>query len=274
VEPAARDNVTGWFMYFCTTGTLLVPTPRCVGPECRGAKAGKTLNIGYAGDLDAGSRGSFTQAGRLIGLTAYDGVEIAKGLQELQNLQNEGAIDNYYAAAAKRAFAEKMQAGTDRPAPFQTPSALGAPLAPSALGRITRIGGGENVGPTVTEACRCEPREFDAIDNVSGWGIYYIGDGVLLTPSKKCVGGGGKPRSFWQQTWKNTISLFQPMPSAPVPPPPPAAAPAPAPIVPPPPTAPPPPPPPSYLCYDPRLWPALFRPQATPCVPPQIPWPE
>ncbi len=29
-----------------------------------------------------------------------------------------------------------------------------------------------------------------------------------------------------------------------------------------------------YLCYDPRITPPFYRPQATPCVPPQVPYPE
>ena len=146
----------------------MTPGPKCVGPECRGSKPGATPVLGYAGDLDAGSRGSFTQGGRLVGITAFDGVEIAKGIAEIENLKQEGQIDGYYAAAAKRAFSEKFTADTDRAAPFQEPTGLGAPLAPGALGRITRVYSGQEVGPSVSEACKCTPRPFDAIDPISG----------------------------------------------------------------------------------------------------------
>jgi len=47
---------------------------------------------------------------------------------------------------------------------------------------------------------------------------------------------------------------------APVPPPS-APAPAPSPVK-------------SYLCWDPRITPPFYRPQAVPCVPPQVPYPE
>jgi len=30
----------------------------------------------------------------------------------------------------------------------------------------------------------------------------------------------------------------------------------------------------SYLCYDPRITPPAYRPQSTPCVPPQVPYPD
>jgi len=30
----------------------------------------------------------------------------------------------------------------------------------------------------------------------------------------------------------------------------------------------------SYLCWDPRITPPFYRPQGTPCVPPQVPYPE
>lgn len=45
---------------------------------------------------------------------------------------------------------------------------------------------------------------------------------------------------------------------------------------PPPLSAPEPPPPPAgtYLCYDPRITPPAYRRQTTPCVPPQVPYPE
>jgi hypothetical protein len=256
-------------MYFCTTGTLLVPSERCVGPECRGGpKTGAPL-LGFQGDLDAGSTGSFMSAGRLIGTRAYDGIEIGKGLQQIEQLRQEGAIDNYYAGAAKRAYAERFKDDPERAAPFETPSPFDGPLAPGALGRLHRGQVGTAVGGTASESCGCTPREFDAVDPISGWGMYFIGDGVLLTPSQKCIAGTGRGPRWWQQTWKNVLSLWE------------TPAPVPGRVSPPAPTAPrilpgtpppeaPPPPPKTYLCMDPRIWPLYYRPQQGPCVAPQI----
>jgi hypothetical protein len=270
--PAARDNITGWFIYFCGGGTLLVPSARCVGPECTGAAPGKTLNLGYAGDLDAGSRGSFATAGSLVGLCATDGVELAQGLAQIDALRREGQIDRYYAGAARNAYANAERGPCDRPAPFVAPSPLGAPLAPGALARAYRGVSGEDVGQSVDQACRCTPRPFDARDPISGWGIYYVKGGVLLTPSEKCIDSGGKPESLWATTWRNVKAL---LPAPPQPPPLPVAAPpapAPAPVAP---AQPPPPPPkpPTTICYDPRIWPPLFRDLGRPCVAPEIPYP-
>jgi hypothetical protein len=208
--PAARDNVTGWFIYYCGGGTLLVPAARCVGPECRGAAPGQTKNIGYAGDIAAGTRGSFTQGARSIGVTAMDGVEIAQGLAAIDDLRARNEIDAYYAASAKNAFIERTQGDAERPAPFEGPSPFGSPLAPRALARRYKGITGEDVGATVSEACRCTPRPFDARDPVSGWGIYYVGTGVLLTPTPKCIGGSGRPLSFWAKTWRNVLELARP----------------------------------------------------------------
>lgn len=259
-------------MYFCGGGTLLVPAPRCVGPECTGAAPGKTLELGYAGDLDAGSRGSFAQAGSLVGLCAVDGVELAQGLAAIDTLKREGQIDRYYAGAARNAYANAERGPCDRPAPFVSPTPFGAPLAPGALARTFRGKEGEDVGASVDQVCRCTPRPFDARDPVSGWGIYYVKGGVLLTPSEKCVDAGGKPAGFWETTWRNVKAIV----AQPIPPPPLPQAPAhvqmPAPL---PPGAPVPPPAPAktYLCLDPRIWPPLYRAQGTPCTAPQIPYP-
>lgn len=259
-------------MYNCPGGVLLVPAPRCVGPECRGGPRGGGPTLGYAGDLDAGSRGSFLQAGRLIGITALDGVEIQRGLAAIDDLAASNQIDRYYAASAKRAYLERLGEEPERAAPFEEPTPFGRVLAPGALARRFRGLPGEDVGPSVEDACRCTPRPFDAIDPVSGWGIYYVKGGVLLTPSLKCIGGGGRPSGFWATTWRNVVSLVRAPeipPSRPIvtqrPPPPPTE--------PPPPSAPPPPPPGGYLCLDYRVVPTYWRPQPTPCVPPQIPYP-
>lgn len=259
-------------MYFCPGGVLMVPSERCIGPECSGAGSRGTQALGYAGDLDAGSNGSFARAGQLAGLTALDGVEIAQGLAAITDLQRDGQIDRYYAAAARNAFADAFGPGASRPAPFVSPSPIGMPLAPGALAKRFAGVAGQDVGPSVDQACRCTPRPFDARDPISGWGIYYLPDGVLLTPSEKCIGGGGRPLGFWANTWKNVKALLPP--SSPTPPPD-QAPPIPEPPKPGAPAPPPPPPPPprGYLCLDPRIWPPLFRGQPTPCEAPQIPYP-
>lgn len=268
----AIDGITGWCLYFCAGGVLMVTGPRCVGPECRGSKPGATPVLGFAGDIGAGTKGSFLLAGRTEGVTAMDGVEIAKGLAEIEGLRQRGEIDNYYAASAKNAYLQQIGEEPERAAPFEGPSALGRVLAPSALAKLTRGRTGEDVGPSVSEACRCTPRDFDAIDPVSGWGIYFIGTGVLLTPTKKCIGGGGHSLGFWAQTWRNTLALVKPAP--PVPPRPPLAPPAPAPVPGQPAPAPAPGPPKMYRCWNPNIWPGKWREQLTPCEAPMIPYPE
>lgn len=214
--PAGRDGITGWFLYHCGGGVLLVPTERCVGPECRGGPAGAVKTIGYAGDLDAGSRGSFMQAGRLIGVTAMDGIEISKGLAAIDQLRQENQIDGYYAGAAKRAYLQQLSEEGERPAPFEEPSPFGRAIGSGALARRYQGVSGEEVGKTVSEACRCTPRPFDARDPVSGWGIYYVKGGVLLTPTEKCIAGG--PGLFGQigKFWRNNLAGVAPL--APVPP--------------------------------------------------------
>lgn len=210
-------------MYNCPGGVLLTAAPRCVGPECRGGPPGGGPTIGYAGDLDAGSRGAFIQAGRLIGLRAIDGVEVQKGLSAIDDLRREGAIDGYYASAAKRAYLERIEELPERAAPFAEVSAFGEPLAPGALSRRFKGMTGAAVGPSIREGCACTPREPDAQDPVSGWLIYYVEGGVLLTPTKKCVGGGGRRQSFWRNVWRNVLGQAPdaiapaPPPSAPTP---------------------------------------------------------
>jgi len=267
-KAAAQDAITGWLIYHCGGGVLLVPTERCVGPECRGAGKTGTQVLGYAGDLAAGTHGSFTQAGRSIGVTAMDGIEISKGLAAIDQLRTEGTIDAYYASGAKRAYLQQLGEEGERPAPFQEPTALGRVLAPGALGRATRLRPGEDVGPSVPEACGCKPRKFDANDPVSGWGIYYVAKGVLLTPTEKCIGGGGRPEGFWAQTWRNTLALVKPAPPVPktteVLPPAPPPAPVPSPVSPPPTTG-------GYICgTPPGWWPGYVLVQKDPCKAPLI----
>jgi len=228
--------------------------------------------LGYQGELDAGSRGSFTQAGRTLGITALDGVEIQKGLAAIDELRANNEIDGYYAAAAKRAYLQQIGEEDERASPFEEPSPFGRLLAPGALKRRFADRTGADVGPTVEEGCGCTPRAPDAIDPVSGWLIYYVNGGVLLTPSYKCIGGGGRPAGFWEATWKNVqrmVGVDEPAPPRPKPVP---GQPSPPPA-PPAPSQPPPPAPSGGLCLDPRIYPLAWRPSAGPCVPPAIPYP-
>jgi hypothetical protein len=218
MRAAGRDAITGWFIYHCGGGVLLVPTERCVGPECRGGSGPDVKTLGYAGDLDAGSKGSFMQAGRLIGVTAFDGVELGKGLAAIDELRQENQIDAYYAGAAKRAFLQRIDEEGEREAPFEEPSPFGRVLAPGALGRRYRGVTGDDVGPTVTEACRCTPRPFDARDPVSGWGIYYVKGGVYLTPTEKCIAETGGTLATIGKFWRAVLTPVLPaQPVAPQP---------------------------------------------------------
>lgn len=247
---------------------MLTAGPVCIGPECRGGAPGELRGVGYAGDLDAGSRGAFFQAGRLAGVTAFDGVEVSKGLAAIDQLRAEGTIDGYYAAAAKRAYDETLRAGYERAAPFTEPSPFGMVLAPGAMKQRFRDVRGEEVGPSVREACACTEREPDAIDPVSGWLIYYVENGVLLTPTKKCVAGGGKPFRFLSQTWRNVLAL---MPSTPVAPP--VAQVLPPVELPPAPPGPKPGEPERglYICQTPvNWWPGWVSYQKTPCEAPMV----
>lgn len=248
-----------------------MPSPRCVGPECRGAGRAGTALLGIRGDLDAGSRGSFTQAGRLIGVTGFDGVELGKGLAAIDELAQNREIDRFYAGAAKKAFLMQIGEEGERAAPFEEPSAIGRLLAPGALRRQFRGKTGEDVGPSVREGCGCKPREPDARDPMSGWFIYYVSGGVLLTPTKKCIGGGGRPPSWWERPFRFVSEFLKP-PAPPVEPSPFKLVSPTAPVEPATPINPP-APPGGYLCMDPRIWPAMFRPQPTPCEAPKIPWP-
>lgn len=260
-------------IYHCAGGVLLVPTARCVGPECRGAGAQGTIGLGFRGALDEGSRGSFMQANRLIGTTAFDGVEISKGLAAIDQLRDQGDIDAYYAGAAKKAYRQRLERLPEREAPFETPSPFGTPLAPGALGRRYKGVHGDDVGPSVSEACACTPREPDAIDPVSGWLIYYVPGGVLLTPSKKCIAGGGRPSGFWANVYRGALRLVTPTPQ----PPPPGALPPPGgAIVPLPPGIQPiPTPPATILCHrPPNFWPdGIIAAEGGVCPPGWVPYP-
>lgn len=269
--PGAQDGITGWALYFCPTGVLMCPNGCCAPPECRGGKPGVKNVLGFQGDIGAGTGGSFLGGARSLGVTALDGVEIARGLAEVEGMRASGEIDRYYAGALKNAYLERLGPTPARLEPFKTPSPFGdfGFLAPGAVGHAFRGKVGPDVGGSVSEACRCTPREFDA--HFAGWGVYYVPGGILLTPTKKCIGYYGRPLSFWSRMWRNIVRIGQepeavpdrlaprPKPGEPGGPPAPTTAVKAAKS--------------SYLCYDPRVTPPGYRPQAVPCEPPQIEWP-
>jgi len=271
IEPAARDGITGWALYYCPTGVLMCPNGCCAPPECRGGKPGKTPVLGFTGDIGAGTGGSFLGGARSLGVTAMDGVEIAQGLAQIQGLQDSNQIDRYYAGAMRNAYLEKLGEEPARLEPFKTPSPITdfGVLAPSALGRAFRGKRGPEVGGSVDEACRCTPREPDA--RAYGWLVYYVPGGILITPTKKCIGYFGRPVSFWGKMWHTVLRTVQP--PAPVPD---RIAERPKVGEPGGPPANPPPQPPapqeSYLCLDYRVVSIGWRPQGKPCEPPQIPY--
>lgn len=241
--PESRDAVTGWFIYKCGSGTLLVPAPRCIGPECQGAGPRGTKTIGYAGDLAAGENGGLSGARRAAGLTAATGGEIAAATTALDDLRRSGAISDSYYRQARAAVENRPEKFLGLIAPGVRRDLLGQPIAPRALAELAGQIPGSPVGPSVAEGCQCTPRPPDGRDPVSGWFIYYVPGGVLITPTWKCLPSGGGPLSWLQQTWKNTVALFQSPPASPAPPKFPALAPvtatgatAPASTPPPPPT--------------------------------------
>ena len=218
VTPYGRDNVTGWFIYRCGKGTLLVPAPRCLGPECHGSDGRGMRALGFAGDLGAGPDGSFSSARSAAGLRRLTGAEVAGATAELGALRDAGAIGADYWRRAVGAIERRPEAFTPIIAPGVTAPVLGQPIAPQALAGVYSLLPPSDVGPSLREGCRCTPREPDGQDPVSGWLIYRVNGGVLLTPTKKCIAGGGGPLSWLAMTWRNTLALFG-YPPAPTQPP-------------------------------------------------------
>jgi len=267
--PAAQDGITGWALYYCPTGVLMCPNGCCAPPECRGGKPGVNRVLGFQGDIGAGTGGSFLAGARSLGVTTMDGVEIAQGLAQIEGLRDSGQIDRYYAGALRNAYLQEIGESGGAREPFAPPSPLpGARiLAPGAMAKMFRGKTGPEVGPAVQEACGCTPREPDA--RFQGWLVYYVPGGVLLTPTKKCIGYYGKPVRWLNNVWRNILTNWtgiDEVPDRPAPPPPEdlSKLQQPAPV------APPPAPPKSHLCYEPRIWPPAWRPQSEPCTPPQI----
>jgi hypothetical protein len=210
--PYGRDNVTGWFIYRCGKGILLVPSPRCLSAGCTGSDGRGTRNLGYAGDLGAGLDGSFRGARSAVGLRAMTGAEVGAATAELGALKDAGAIGRDYWKAATSAVERRPEQYIPVVAPGVTGSILGQPIAPWALKDVYALARPDEVGPSIREGCACTPREPDGQDPVSGWLIYRVNGGVLLTPTKKCIAGGGAIESWLSMTWRNVLTLFRTAP--------------------------------------------------------------
>lgn len=213
--------MTGWFIYRCGAGVLLVPAPRCVGPECKGSDGRGTRNLGFAGDIAAGNDGSFRGARSAQALFAASGVEVAQAGAQLGALRDAGEISTNYWKAASNALEKSPDRYIPTIAPGVRRELLGQALAPWALAADSNLAARSDVGVDVADGCRCTPRPFDAVDPVSGWGIYYVNGGVLLTPTQKCIAGGGSIPGWLAMTWRNVLTLFGAAPQNTVQPPPP-----------------------------------------------------
>lgn len=241
--PDSRDNLTGWFVYKCGKGILLVPAPRCMPSDCHSPGPRRTRDLGIGDQVAAGEDGTMVGARRAMGLTSLTGTEIATALAPLDDLRQSGAISDSYYRRARAAIESDADAFFKPYAPGVLQPVLGRPVASGALRDLALGVLPTPIGPSVREGCACTPRDFDAVDPVSGWGIYYVPGGVLLTPTKKCIAGGGRPLGFIEQTWRNIVALFKTPPTIA-----PEAAPLLPPITPSPGAPTPPPPPPTTPC--------------------------
>jgi hypothetical protein len=208
VKPYGRDNVTGWFIYRCGKGVLLVPAPRCLSDGCKGSDGRGMRAVGFAGDLGAGMDGSFASARSAVGLRRMTGAEVGAAAALIGNLKDTGQIGADYANAAQNAIERRPEQYIPVLAPGVTGSPLGQPIGQHALKDTYALARPQEVGPSVREGCRCTVREPDGQDPVSGWLIYRVPGGVLLTPTKKCIAGGGPIQSWLAMTWRNTLTLF------------------------------------------------------------------
>jgi hypothetical protein len=225
VKPYGRDNVTGWFIYRCGKGILLVPAPRCLSDGCKGSDGRGMRAVGFAGDLGAGLGSSFASARSAPGLRKMTGAEVGAAAALIGDLKDQGKIGADYANAAQNAIERRPENYIPIVAPGVTGAVLGQPIGQKAIKDVYALATPQAVGPSVREGCACTPREPDGQDPVSGWLIYRVNGGVLLTPTKKCIAGGGGPASWFATTWRNTLTLFGAAP-APLAAPPPVEAPA------------------------------------------------
>jgi hypothetical protein len=226
VKPYGRDNVTGWFIYRCGKGILLVPAPRCLSDGCSGSDGRGMRAVGFAGDLGAGVGASFASARSAAGLRKMTGAEVGAAAALIGDLKDQGKIGADYANAAQNAIERRPEQYIPIIAPGVTGAVLGQPIGQHALKDVYALATPQAVGPSVREGCACTPREPDGQDPVSGWLIYRVAGGVLLTPTKKCIAGGGALPGWLAMTWRNVLTLFGAAPTAeqaPPPPPPPGA---------------------------------------------------
>jgi hypothetical protein len=214
VKPYGRDNVTGWFIYRCGKGVLLVPAPRCLSAGCSGSDGRGMRAVGFAGDLGAGLDGSFASARSAAGLRKMTGAEVGAAAALIGGLKDEGKIGADYANAAMNAIERRPEQYIPVVAPGTTGDVLGQPIGQHALADVYALATPQAVGPSVREGCACTPREPDGQDPVSGWLIYRVAGGVLLTPTKKCIAGGGALPGWLTTTWRNVLTLFGAAPLA------------------------------------------------------------
>lgn len=214
VKPYGRDNVTGWFIYRCGKGVLLVPAPRCLSAGCTGSDGRGMRAVGFAGDLGAGLGSSFASARSAPGLRKMTGAEVGAAAALIGDLKDSGQIGADYANAAMNAIERRPESYIPIVAPGVTGPVLGQPIGQKALADVYALATPKPVGPSVREGCACTPREPDGQDPVSGWLIYRVAGGVLLTPTKKCIAGGGALPGWLATTWRNVLSLFGSAPVA------------------------------------------------------------
>ena len=214
VKPYGRDNVTGWFIYRCGKGVLLVPAPRCLSAGSSGSDGRGMRAVGFAGDLGAGVGASFASARSAAGLRKMTGAEVGAAAALIGGLKDDGKIGAAYANAAMNAIERRPENYIPIIAPGVTGPVLGQPIGQQALKDVYALLAPSPVGPSVREGCACTPREPDGQDPVSGWLIYRVNGGVLLTPTKKCIAGGGSIPSWLAMTWRNTLALFGAAPQA------------------------------------------------------------
>lgn len=214
VKPYGIDNVTGWVIYRCGKGVLLVPAPRCLSDGCSGSDGRGTRAVGFAGDLGAGLNGSFASARSAAGLRKMTGAEVGAAAALIGDLKDQGKIGAAYANAAENAIERRPEQYIPIIAPGVTGDVLGQPIGQHALKDVYALATPQDVGPSVKEGCACTPREPDGVDPVSGWLIYRVSGGVLLTPTKKCIAGGGALPGWLATTWRNVLTLFGSAPVA------------------------------------------------------------
>jgi hypothetical protein len=185
-----------------------VPAPRCLSAGCSGSDGRGMRALGFAGDLGAGMDGSFASARSAAGLRKMTGAEIGAAAAQLGDLREAGAIGRDYERAALGALERNPENFIPPIAPGVTAPLLGQPIGAQGLAAAYALVRPQEVGPSIREGCRCTVREPDGQDPVSGWLIYRVAGGVLLTPTKKCIAGGGGLPSWLAMTWRNTKALF------------------------------------------------------------------